>query len=307
MKICIKCKIEKEEINFTQSQLKKKNSKCKSCISTYNKKWREENPEKVKTWAKENSGYQKKWVQDNPEKVAATQKRWRQKNPEKALKWAKENAEKANERSKKWALENPEKIKENSKKHYQNNTKKVNERSKKWALENPEKVRAKSKKWRKNNPEKAKANTKRWFQANIEKINTKRRERCQNNPIYRNRKIASNMVNQMLKSQGYSKGGESSGDYFPWTSEEYKVHIESLFEPWMNWSNQGVYNPKTHHLPEKRTWQLDHIIPQSDLPYPTMDHPNFNKTWNLSNLRPLDAKQNVLDGANRTRHQKGQK
>ena len=51
-------------------------------------------------------------------------------------------------------------------------------------------------------------------------------------------------------------------------------------------------------------WHIDHIIPQSLLPYSSMEDDNFKKCWALSNLRPLSAKQNLLDGANRIRHKK---
>lgn len=43
----------------------------------------------------------------------------------------------------------------------------------------------------------------------------------------------------------------------------------------------------------KRTWQIDHIIPQSHLLFETLDDENFLKCWALENLRPLDAKENL--------------
>lgn len=46
-------------------------------------------------------------------------------------------------------------------------------------------------------------------------------------------------------------------------------------------------------------WQLGDIIPQSIFPYITMDCEEFRKCWDLSNLRPLSAKQNILDGNRR--------
>jgi hypothetical protein len=77
----------------------------------------------------------------------------------------------------------------------------------------------------------------------------------------------------------------------------------------MTWENRGKYNKKTwnDNDPSTWTWQLDHIIPQSDLPYAEMSHnadSNFQKCWALSNLRPLSSKQNVIDGVRRTRHKK---
>lgn len=72
----------------------------------------------------------------------------------------------------------------------------------------------------------------------------------------------------------------------------------------MNWNNQGTYNVQTWDSNDSTTWtwQLDHIIPQSDLPYISMEDNNFKKCWSLNNLRPLSAKQNLLDGATRIRH-----
>jgi len=86
--------------------------------------------------------------------------------------------------------------------------------------------------------------------------------------------------------------------------QDLKTHIASLFEPWMNWQNQGPYSSKNWDDNDKSTWcwQLDHIIPQSMLPYVSMEDENFKKAWSLENLRPLSAKQNVLDGTGRVRH-----
>ena len=46
------------------------------------------------------------------------------------------------------------------------------------------------------------------------------------------------------------------------------------------------------------------LIPQSDLPYTSMEDTNFKKCWALENLRPYPAKQNYLDGVYRVRHKK---
>lgn len=86
--------------------------------------------------------------------------------------------------------------------------------------------------------------------------------------------------------------------------QELKEHLERQFESWMTWDNQGRYSAETwdDNDPTTWKWQMDHIIPHSDLPYASMDEDNFKKCWALSNLRPLSAKQNMYDGANRVRH-----
>ena len=72
----------------------------------------------------------------------------------------------------------------------------------------------------------------------------------------------------------------------------------------MTWNNQGKYNPEIWNDSDQSTWtwQLDHIIPQSDLPYASMEDDNFKKCWSLENLRPYSAKQNLIDGSKRLRH-----
>lgn len=74
----------------------------------------------------------------------------------------------------------------------------------------------------------------------------------------------------------------------------------------MTWNNYGKYNKKNWNDNNQSTWtwQLDHIIPQSDLQYSTMIDDNFKKCWDLNNLRPLSSKQNLLDGVNKLRHKK---
>lgn len=79
----------------------------------------------------------------------------------------------------------------------------------------------------------------------------------------------------------------STWNKLPYTPLQLKSHLESLFEPWMSWENHGKYNPN------KQTWQIDHIVPQSKLPYDSMDHPNFLKCWSLENLRPLETVSNL--------------
>ncbi len=78
--------------------------------------------------------------------------------------------------------------------------------------------------------------------------------------------------------------------HLPFTMEEFKIYLESLFDSRMTWENHGPYDPN------RFTWQIDHIIPQSLLPFDSFDHPNFLKCWSLENLRPLEARENLRKG-----------
>lgn len=71
---------------------------------------------------------------------------------------------------------------------------------------------------------------------------------------------------------------------------EQKKLIKQNFE-WRNDNNKSTW-----------TWNLDHIIPHSTFKYEDMECEEFQECWALSNLRPYSAKQNILDGVNKTRH-----
>jgi hypothetical protein len=135
----------------------------------------------------------------------------------------------------------------------------------------------------------------------IDKNHTRHKIRRKEDPAYRLRKDLSTRIYAELKKVGGSKNGESILKHFLYSIQELKEHLENQFETWMTWENQGKYNAATWKDDDITTWtwQLDHIIPQANLPYTSMEDDNFKKCWALSNLRPLSAKQNVIDGNRR--------
>jgi hypothetical protein len=138
-----------------------------------------------------------------------------------------------------------------------------------------------------------------------QRVNDAEKKRVMIDPSYRLRRILSRTVNAAIKKRGKIKNG-SVLLFLPYTIDQLKQHLEILFEPWMNWGNRGKYNPKTWNDNDQATWtwQLDHIIPHSTFQYTTMGCQEFRDCWALSNLRPLSAKQNLLDGVKRVRHKK---
>jgi hypothetical protein len=172
------------------------------------------------------------------------------------------------------------------------NKKKLNADKRTWYQENKDSVKKRTTAYRKNNRNKYNANA---------------RNRRQNDPIFQLRENVRTIIRLMLVKNYGSKNGASINDYLPYSIQELKDHLESKFEPWMNWNNHGKYDPKTWDDNDQSTWvwRLDHIIPQSDLSYSSMNDDNFKKCWALENLRPLSAKINSTDGASRIRHQVG--
>ncbi len=112
------------------------------------------------------------------------------------------------------------------------------------------------------------------------------RNKRKTDPAWKLRKNVSTAIVNSLKT---AKEG-SCFDYLPYTLGELKEHLEKQFEPWMCWDNWGTV--KEHK--NNRTWNIDHIYPQSLLPYESMKDENFTKCWSLDNLRPLDAVENVV-------------
>ena len=62
-------------------------------------------------------------------------------------------------------------------------------------------------------------------------------------------------------------------------------HLQDQFGPKMSWDNHARSTVGFR-------WEIDHIIPRSELRYDSLQHPNFKKCWGLDNLRPLCAKEN---------------
>jgi len=94
--------------------------------------------------------------------------------------------------------------------------------------------------------------------------------------------ISTAIYQTIRKTSEKSKGGRTF-DHLPYTPRQLKEHIESQFEDWMTWDNHGE-------------WHIDHIYPQSKLPYDSLEHPNFQKCWSLANLKPISAIENFKKG-----------
>ena len=59
-------------------------------------------------------------------------------------------------------------------------------------------------------------------------------------------------------------------------------HLESKFKEGMTWENYGY-----------RGWHVDHILPVVSFNYKSVEDEEFKRCWNLENLQPLWAKDNL--------------
>jgi hypothetical protein len=151
---------------------------------------------------------------------------------------------------------------------------------------------------------------KRYVIENKNRIRSQNKERNRlkrkNDPTSYIRDRVSFTIRMRLKNINHEKINQSILDYFPYTIDDLKKHIESLFEYWMTWDNWGVYRPEIWKDNDSSTWrwQLDHIKPNSEFHYISMEDREFKECWALNNLRPYSAKLNIIEGSTRIRHQK---
>jgi len=203
------------------------------------------------------------------------------------------------EQSKRYYIKNKEKIKAKRREAYKKNPEKTKKANKIYIDNNKEKVKKSLHSYYERNKEKLLEYHKKYREKNKDKRTKQRKkyeQKRRKNAEFKLRKAVSNAVYCAILRGGGVKGG-SILDNLPYSIIELKKHIESQFEPWMNWENWGVYNPETWDDNDDSTWtwHIDHIVPQCNFPYSSMEDNNFKKCWALSNLRPYSAKHNVKE------------
>jgi hypothetical protein len=98
--------------------------------------------------------------------------------------------------------------------------------------------------------------------------------RYQNDKVFRIIKNQRNRIKELItnKSCSFSKSIGCSSDYLKW-------HLESKFQPGMNWDNYGK-------------WHVDHIKPLSS--FDLTKEQDFKNACHYTNLQPLWAKDNII-------------
>jgi len=282
MKKCSKCGEIKDESCFSKCKKAKDglSYQCKECRKIYYKNNKINLAKKKKIYRK-----------NKKEEIAKKQKIYRKNKKEEIAK-----------KSKIYYENNKEEIARKSKIHRKDKKEEIARKAKMYRKGKEEEIARKAKIYRKNKKEEIARKGKIYYENNKEEIarkgkiynrkpenkvkkNKRTKERKIIDPVFKLRMMASSTIYKALKRGKGSKQGDSILQYLPYKIEELKAHLESLFDKHMNWGNYGSY------------WHLDHIIPQSKLPFDSMDHPNFQKCWALENLQPLEKYENMRKGA----------
>jgi hypothetical protein len=266
-KVCNKCGDEKEldEFGILTSSKDGHKSTCKECRSKEDLKWRLENIEKYRE-SKRNWGYK------NPDKLKATSKNYYENNKGKINKYLKryreENKEIIKERVKKSILKKPDKYKDD----------KI-----KWVKENPQKVKAQ---WKRHYLKSGKENGRKYYNKNrdicIKRSIKYQMNRRKTDNLFKLKHRISCIISSLIKRNGYIKKS-TTYEILGCSYDEFKLHLESKFEPWMSWKNYGKWNGELNY-----GWDIDHIIPSSS----GKTEDEIIKLNHYTNLQPLCSQVN---------------
>ena len=196
---------------------------------------------------------------------------------------------------KKYQQENKERIKENKSKYYIENKDKFKE----YKINNKDKSKEYNKKYRDKNKDKIKSYklteeqkikkkiyTKKWLEENKEQVkiqkNNYKIKKIKNDVLFSLKHNINTSILYHLRNFGYSKKSRTQ-EILGCSFDEFKIYLESKFEPWMNWENRGLYNGELNY-----GWDIDHIIPIST----AETEEDIIKLSHYTNLQPLCSKIN---------------
>jgi hypothetical protein len=219
MKECFKCKNKKDDSDF-----KPKSFKCNSCISEYQKLYRDKNKEKSKE-------YLEKYYLDNRELLL--------------------------EKSKEYVFKNKEKVADYKKSHAVKNKEKLKEYGHDYYIKNKEKSLSRSKEYKEKNKDNINKRRNIKNKENREILNIKIRERRKSDPLFRISQNIRVYIRNCFRYKGVKKNTKTE-NILECSFDEFKIHLESKFDSWMSWDNYGKYNGEPNS-----GWDIDHIIPIS--------------------------------------------
>jgi len=118
---------------------------------------------------------------------------------------------------------------------------------------------------------------KEWIRNNKDHIREKQKEKYNTDTLYKLKTNIKNLIGNSLRNNNFKKLSRTE-EILGCTYEDFKIYLESKFEPWMNWDNRGLYNGEPRY-----GWDIDHIIPLSS----AKDEFDLIRLNHHSNLMPL--------------------
>lgn len=193
------------------------------------------------------------YYENNKEKLREINRQYRLTHKEKL-------AERRKTTSKEYYQKNSVEIIRKNTEYYENNkdiiTIKQRVQSKSYYQKNKDSIRLRHKAYTENNKEK-----KREYDKNRLDITAENeRKRRTVDLLYKLKKNLRSLIHLGFKNGKFTKSCKTA-EILGCNFEELKTHLESKFEPWMNWSNYGNWNGIPTEI--NTSWDIDHIIPLS--------------------------------------------
>ena len=166
-----------------------------------------------------------------------------------------------------------------NKEYHKKHKDEIKERKRIWYAKNKTKIKTKNKIWRENNKKHLLA-----YQAEYTA------KKYKTDPLYKIKTRVRKAIRHAFKIKGCTKKTKTQ-HILGCSFDEFKLHLESKFETWMNWDNHGLYNGELNY-----GWDIDHIIPLSI----ANTEEEIIKLNHYTNLQPLcsyinrDIKKNNL-------------
>ena len=183
--------------------------------------------------------------------------------------YAIDNKNKIKEYKKSYREKNRDILIEIDKEYYKKNKDIIREKQNIYYLKNKDIIRNIQKEYRETNKDilsiKGPLYSKKYYDKNKGDVLFKLVKRCRS------------MIGNSLRGNGYLKESKTES-ILGCSFKEFKLYLESKFEPWMNWANYGLFNGELNY-----GWDIDHIIPLDSVE----NEEDIIKLNHYTNLQPL--------------------
>lgn len=196
-------------------------------------------------------------------------------------KYREENKEYFNNYNKKYKEENKGYFKDYFR-EYSKNNERVKEYQEEYRNKNREYFNEYNKEYYFKNSDNIKESVKEYRTNNKDKINENICLKRKNDPLFALSNSIRKSISKSIKLSGNNKSTKTT-EILGCSFNDFKIYLESKFEPWMNWKNRGFYNGELNY-----GWDIDHIIPIST----AKTEEQVILLNHYSNLQPLCSKVN---------------
>jgi hypothetical protein len=264
-KVCTQCETERSVGSFHKRTISLDGLAlvCKHCKREANRKYREENKEKIKL-------DKQIYYEQNKDKINQERKRERT-----------VNREAVRQKEKDYWLKNKDKKAEKDRKYRENHEEQCKEKSRKYRETHKEEIKLKKQKDYENHKQKVLEKSRKYRQ-------THKKERNENEGLRRkfdiNFRLSGILRTRLAKAiKGNFKSGSAVKD-LGCSIQDFKLWLEQQFQIGMSWENYGSTG-----------WHIDHIVPLNS--FDLEDRNQLKKACNWFNFQPMWAEENLSKGA----------